>query len=279
MKNWSEANKYTLYGILFGVSFPLSAHIVLYFTQPDSTWITLIYAAHTNHLLYLIDTAPVFLGLFARIAGLRQDKINKLVDGLEDLVKSKTVSLVLALEDAEQANKLVGHLANHDVLTGLFNRRHFQEALESWVGLALRYQRQGTLLFIDLDKFKYVNDTYGHQFGDQYLNAVAKLLIANLRTTDIIARWGGDEFIVFLPETIGPEVHLVGDKLLTAFNQTSLHFSGEVFHPSASIGIAYFPEHANTANNLILFSDVAMYEAKKAGRGCWRVYGGSPAEV
>jgi diguanylate cyclase (GGDEF)-like protein len=279
MKNWSEANKYTLYGVLFGICFPLSAHFLLYITQPDSTWITLIYSAHTNPLLYLIDTAPVVLGLFARIAGLRQDKINKLAEGLEDLVKAKTASLVLALEESKQANELVGHMANHDALTGLFNRRHFQEALEGWAGFATRYHRQGSLAFIDLDQFKFVNDTYGHSHGDQYLIAVGKLLVENLRTTDVIARWGGDEFIVFLPETIGSEAQLVGDKLLAAFSQTKLYFGEEPFHPAASIGISFFPDHASTANDLILFADAAMYEAKKAGRGCWRMYGASTSEV
>lgn len=279
MKKWSEANKYTLYGILFGLCFPLSAHILLYLTQLNSYWITLIFSAHSNPLLYLIDTAPFVLGVIARIAGLRQDKINHLVEGLEDLVHAKTESLVLALEESKQANQLVGHMANHDALTGLFNRRYFQSTLEGWAGFATRYNRQGTLVFIDLDQFKFVNDTYGHSFGDQYLIAVAKLLIANLRTTDIIARWGGDEFVVFLPETIGPEAHLVGNKLLAAFSQTNLNFGEEQFHPSASIGISFFPDHANTADDLLLFADAAMYEAKKAGRGCWRMYGASTTEV
>jgi diguanylate cyclase (GGDEF)-like protein len=279
MRNWSEANKYTLYGVLFGLCFPVAACFVLCITQSDATWAKTILSAHSNPLLYLIETAPVVLGLIARIAGLRQDKINHLVEGLEDLVHAKTESLVLALEESRQANELVGHMANHDALTGLFNRRHFQAALEDWTGFATRYHRQGSLAFIDLDQFKFVNDTYGHSFGDQYLNAVAKLLIANLRATDIIARWGGDEFVVFLPETIGPEAHLVGNKLLAAFSETSLHFDDVLFHPSASIGISMFPEHANTANDLLLFADAAMYEAKKAGRGCWRMYGASTSEV
>lgn len=279
MRTLSEANKYTIYGILFGTCFPLAAHLLLYITQTDSSWHTLLYTAHTNPLLYLIDSAPIVLGLVARIAGIRQDNINKLAEGLEDLVKLKTASLVSALEESKQATELVSHMANHDALTGLFNRRYFQTTLESWVDFATRYHRLGTLVFIDLDKFKYVNDTYGHSYGDQYLNEIAKLLIENLRTTDIIARWGGDEFIVFLPETTGAEAHLVGNKLLTAFGKSEIHFGDHLFNPAASIGISFFPEHASTANDLILFADAAMYEAKKAGRGCWRLYGASSSEV
>lgn len=279
MQKWSEANKYTIYGIVFGICFPISACVIIYFSGNNSNWNTLLFSAHNNPLLYLIDSAPFVLGVIARIAGLRQDKINKLIEGLEDLIKAKTESLVIALEESQHANELVGHMANHDTLTGLFNRRYFQTTLESWVGFASRYHRQGSLVFIDLDQFKYVNDTYGHNYGDQYLIAVAKLLIDNLRTTDVIARWGGDEFILFLPETIGTEAHLVGDKLLAAFSQAKLHFGDNLFYPAASIGISFFPDHASTANDLILFADAAMYEAKKAGRGCWRKYGASTAEI
>lgn len=279
MKKWSEAKSYTIYGLLFGICFPFSAFVLLYFTQSINSFSDVIYAAHTNPLLYLIYTAPVILGIIARIAGQRQDRIHHLAEGLEDLVRVKTASLVQALEEAKQANELVGHIANHDALTGLFNRRHFQTTLEGWVGFATRYQRQGTLVFIDLDKFKYVNDTFGHGFGDQYLNAVAKLLVENLRTTDIVARWGGDEFIVFLPETVGAEAHLVGDKLLEAFNKAKIYFGNNLFHPAASIGLSSFPEHAATADDLILFADAAMYEAKKSGRGCWRMYSSTAAEI
>ncbi len=156
MKKWSAAKCYTVYGVIFGICFPLSAFVLLYFTPSNNSLAALIYAAHTDPLLYLIYTAPLVLGIIARIAGIRQDKIHHLAEGLEDLVKVKTASLVQALEEAKQANELVGHIANHDALTGLFNRRHFQATLDGWVGFATRYQRQGSLVFIDLDKFKYV---------------------------------------------------------------------------------------------------------------------------
>ncbi len=282
MRNWSETNKYTLYGVLFGLCFPLGAILFLYLTHAlagAGNWIQIIRKAHDNPLLYLIDTAPLFLGIVARCAGTRQDRIHHFLISLEQQVQDKTESLRLALEESRHANELIGHMADHDALTGLLNRRRFQKTLEDWMEYAARYDRQGTLLFIDLDKFKFVNDTYGHSAGDQYLNEVAALLTHNLRATDIVARWGGDEFAAFLPETVGSEAHLVGNKLLAAFAQQSFRFGDELFQPSASIGLAFVPEHASTTNELIMYADAAMYEAKKAGRGCWRLYGASSTEI
>lgn len=273
MKYWSETNKYTAYGVLFGLCFPLCAILFLYFTNSlagADSLTDIFQVAHQNHLLLLIDTAPFFLGIVARIAGTRQDKIHQFLNTLEQQVTDKTESLRLALEESRHANKLIGHMADHDALTGLLNRRRFQESLKGWIEYAIRYHRHGTLLFIDLDKFKFVNDTFGHSAGDQYLNEVATLLTNHLRATDIVARWGGDEFVAFLPETVGSEAHMVGNKLLKTFAEQSYKFGNQLFQPSASIGIAFVPEHATTPNELIMCADAAMYEAKKAGRGCWR---------
>lgn len=282
MRHWNEATKYTIYGVLFGLCFPLGAILFLHFTQAlpgADTWAEIVRSAHNNRLLFLIDTAPLFLGIVARCAGTRQDRIQRILDSLEQQIQDKTEALRLALEESRHANELIGHMADHDALTGLLNRRRFQKTLEDWMEYSARYNRQGTLLFIDLDKFKFVNDMYGHGAGDQYLNAVASLLTNNLRATDIVARWGGDEFAAFLPETVGSEAHLVSNKLLSVFAHESLRFGDAVFQPSASIGLAFVPEHARTSNELIMYADAAMYEAKKAGRGCWRLYGASSAEI
>ncbi|MHB1676520.1 MAG: putative bifunctional diguanylate cyclase/phosphodiesterase [Sulfuriferula sp.] len=282
MQTWSEANKYTLYGIVFGLSFPFSSVLFLYFMNELGTvdsLIDLFAQAHAHILLYVIDTAPFFLGVVARYAGIRQDRLHQFANSLEQQVFDKTESLRLALEEAHKANELITHMADHDALTGLLNRRRFQDTLEGWIKYAVRYQRQGALLFIDLDKFKFINDSYGHKAGDSYLTSIAALLSGTLRNTDIIARWGGDEFIVFLPETVGVEAYDVANKLLAAFAQASFVFEGQLFQPSASIGIAFVPEHTADVHELVMFADAAMYEAKKAGRGCWRLYGATAPEI
>ncbi len=281
-RNLSEANKYTVYGALFGLCFPLGAIFFLWLIRelpPTENWLTLAAYAHHNSLLYIIDSAPFFLGLFARLAGKRQDRIHGILVSLEEQVEQKTESLRLALEEARKANELMVHMADHDVLTGLMNRRRFQKELEQWIEYATRYNRKGTLLFIDLDRFKHVNDTHGHSAGDQYLSSVATLLTKTLRSTDLVARWGGDEFAAFLPETIGVEAHSVGNKLLDTLAKAKFEFNGVAFQPSASIGLAFMPDHTVDASELIIFADAAMYEAKKAGRGCWRLYAASEAEI
>ncbi len=282
MKNWSEANKYTLYGALFGFCFPVLSILLLFLlgeTGTAGSFLETIRQAHANHLLYVIDSAPLFLGIAARIAGIRQDRIRYFVESLEQQVEDKTESLRAALEESRKANEFISHMADHDALTGLLNRRRFQEALDNWMKYSERYDRPGTLLFIDLDNFKFINDSHGHKAGDCCLISAAALLNQTLRSTDIIARWGGDEFVAFLPETAGQQAQDIANKVLAAFAQASFSVDAESFQPSVSIGVASVPEHARDMNDLVISADAAMYEAKKAGRGCWRLYGGSAPDI
>lgn len=282
MKNWSEANKYTLYGAVFGLCFPVFSVLFLLLIEgagSDKSLLGIIKQAHTNYLLFVIDTAPLFLGLAARIAGIRQDRIRYFADSLEQQVFDKTESLRTALEESRKANELISHMADHDALTGLLNRRRFQDALDSWMKYSARYNRQGTLLFLDLDKFKFINDSYGHEAGDHCLTATANVLSRTLRATDMIARWGGDEFVAFLPETTGTQAHHVANKVIAAFSEAEFSFGAESFQPSVSVGLASVPEHTRDTHELVICADAAMYEAKKAGRGCWRLYGGSAPEI
>lgn len=282
MAHWSETNKYTGYGALFGLCFPIGSIAFLYLMNEivdTSSLVTIIAGAHQNSLLWVIDSAPLFLGLFARLAGMRQDRILRFSASLEQQVAEKTESLLRSLNEAKKANEMIVHMADHDALTGLLNRRRFQQELDKWSQFAVRYQRSATLIFIDLDKFKFVNDTYGHHAGDQYLTAVSELLRTALRVTDTVARWGGDEFAVLLPETNKEAAIEVANKLLRLFNEAKFDIAGSEFHPSASIGMALFPDHGADLNALVVYADAAMYEAKSAGRNCWRLYSSSPQEV
>lgn len=278
----NEATKYTIYGALFGLCFPAGAIIFLILTGEISVSLNPVFIvakAHNNHLLYIIDTAPLLLGLFARFAGIRQDKLLEFSGSLEQQVAAKTESLKQALDEAKQANEMIVHMAEHDALTGLLNRRRFQTELEKWMLVALRYQRSATLIFVDLDKFKFVNDNYGHIAGDRYLLEISQLLNDTFRTTDIVARWGGDEFAILLPETSGDAATEVANKLLRMFNNSDIDLGEHKLQPSASIGIALFPDHTTDLDELVTYADAAMYEAKSAGGNCWRIYSSSKQEM
>ncbi len=279
----SESTKYTLFGALFGLCFPIGSIAFLLVTGEISLSqgliATVVHAHVVSRLLYVIDTAPFFLGLFARFAGVRQDRIRRFSEGLEQQVAEKTESLRRALEEAQKANEMIIHMAEHDALTGLLNRRRFQKELERWADHAARYQRTVAVMFVDLDRLKNINDRYGHSAGDSHLLLAADVLQRGLRSTDYIARWGGDEFAILLPETQANSAAEVANKLLQLFSKATTSVGGQTMAISASIGIALLPEHTTTANELLMFADAAMYEAKQCGRGCWRMYSASTSEI
>ncbi len=177
--------------------------------------------------------------------------------------------------DITEYKRVEGHLAwlaDHDPLTNLYNRRRFSEELEQILNWAERYQHPGALLFFDLDRFKYINDTSGHQAGDALLKMVADMLSRTVRTADISGRLGGDEFAVILPE-ITPEAAIeVAKKILARLSETQLTLNGRTHSISASIGIAIFPEHGNNVHDLLAAADLAMYQAKETGRGTWHLF-------
>lgn len=177
--------------------------------------------------------------------------------------------------DITEYKRVEGHLAwlaDHDPLTNLYNRRRFSEELEQILNWAERYQHPGALLFFDLDRFKFVNDTSGHQAGDAMLKMVADMLFYTIRTADIAARLGGDEFAVILPEITPDAAIEVAKKILARLEETQLSLNGRTHSISASIGIAIFPEHGNNVHDLLAIADLAMYQAKETGRGTWHLY-------
>jgi len=159
-------------------------------------------------------------------------------------------------------------LAFTDGLTGIFNRRYFDMRYSREMLRARRYRRNLTVLMIDIDFFKLYNDTLGHLAGDHALRNVAQVLEASLRRADILCRYGGEEFVVILPEIDGKHGQIVGEKLRRAVLAAS--FDGEQNlpgkHVTISVGVAAFPEHGETAEDILHKADQALYAAKAGGR-------------
>lgn len=185
-----------------------------------------------------------------------------LVTDITERLRSEE-ALRQALEEARQANLQVQEMARQDTLTGLNNRRSFQSELDRWVAYATRHQRSLAILFVDLNRFKWVNDTYGHGAGDQVLITVAGLLKDSLRNTDVLGRWGGDEFVALLPETNAEAATIVAVRIIEQLQHATVSVAGQHIHPSASIGIAGFPEHGADARILLDHADAAMYRSKQ----------------
>lgn len=184
----------------------------------------------------------------------------------------KLRGLMLDITEQRSAEDRILYLAEHDSLTSLINRRRFQEELDRRVAYALRYQEVGALLFIDLDQFKYINDSYGHQYGDEFLIDVSRRLHVGLRKTDILGRLGGDEFGIIIPHTDAEQVQCVAKSLLEVLKEQTYNFNGMIHHASASIGIVLFPVQGHIANDLLAKADAAMYSAKNGGRAQYHLF-------
>ncbi|WP_019141012.1 CHASE domain-containing protein [Noviherbaspirillum massiliense] len=175
----------------------------------------------------------------------------------------------LFLDDRAQAIRVARQaleLALYDPLTGLPNRKLVTERLQQALSAARRRKQQVALMFVDLDKFKPVNDNFGHAIGDQLLQEVAKRLRACVRDSDTVSRLGGDEFVVLLAEVEGSEgAAAVADKILKALEEEFV-VAGHRLQISSSIGIAIYPDQAGDGQGLLKKADAAMYHAKRSGR-------------
>jgi diguanylate cyclase (GGDEF)-like protein len=157
-------------------------------------------------------------------------------------------------------------LSETDELTGLLNMRGFSIAANRLFGQALRYNRPATLLMIDSDNLKAVNDGYGHDAGNRLLRQLTRTIQAELRYTDVLARYGGDEFIVLLPETPPKGAVEVADRIRDAVIGAPLEVNEKRVVCSVSIGLASHPDDGNTMDSIVARADRAMYRAKQQGR-------------
>jgi diguanylate cyclase (GGDEF)-like protein/PAS domain S-box-containing protein len=180
--------------------------------------------------------------------------------------------LMLDITEHKHTEEHVMYLADHDSLTGLYNRRRFNEELEHAIALARRYDKTGALMFIDLDQFKVINDSLGHHAGDEFLVHVAAALNDSIRDVDVLGRLGGDEFGIIVPEVDKHDAEGLARNMLNRLSTHKFSSKGQEASIGASVGIVIFPEHGLTPNPLMARADAAMYSAKENGRNCVYLY-------
>lgn len=187
-------------------------------------------------------------------------------------IRNLTDAFAAMREQIRTREAHLDHMAHHDALTQLPNRMLFQFRLEHAISQAIRNKTRVGLMFLDLDRFKQINDSLGHDIGDQLLRYVAKRLTHCLRSSDTVARLGGDEFAIILENMSQQEqVAATARKILNEFKAPFNVGTGEI-HSSTSIGIAFAPDDADTAEALTKQADIAMYHAKSIGRNTFKFY-------
>ena len=212
------------------------------------------------------------VGLDVKCVLIRRDGVEIAVEDSASPIRDKhggVIGAVMVAHDVTVARDLSGRLARlalHDNLTDLPNRALLADRIDQALARAQRNGHSVALLFVDLDRFKPVNDTLGHPVGDELLKAVARRLLTCVRSSDTVSRYGGDEFIILLADVaLAGDVARCADKVLQAVNapyQIDVH----TLKLTASIGISIFPEHATDAETLLRYADIAMYQAKFSGR-------------
>ena len=193
-----------------------------------------------------------------------QDQVRHMVIGS---ILTTLLNLVGSVKAIYKYTKDLEHYATRDPLTDLYNQRMFWELLGYEVGRAKRHKQQFAVLMLDLDNFKTINDRYGHHVGDAFLQAFAKLLHTAVRDGDLLARYGGDEFCIILPEAADTQAHMIAQRITEMLESFSMETpDGHKLKATTSIGIAISPNHGENPKDLFLVADNMMYKAKKAGK-------------
>ncbi len=198
----------------------------------------------------------------ASLAAMLDDEKNiiHVVGNIEDVTKQK------------ESEEVINRLAFYDALTSLPNRRSFTESLPKLLDMAAHSQKMAAVCYVDLDHFKEVNDTLGHAIGDSLLRTAAKRLQSALRTDDFVARLGGDEFALIISNLDDVnDAYIVARKIIERMT-TPFKLDGRELTVTASIGIAFFPDHGTNADNLLKRADIALYHAKSIGRNNFQIF-------
>ena len=177
------------------------------------------------------------------------------------------------LEKRAAEREYYEQISRVDGLTGLYNHRFFHKLMESEISRAARYKHNFSLLMIDIDDFKKINDTYGHQVGDHILKELASLLSSFVRTSDTVARYGGEEFAIILSETAKEHGSIFGNRIVNGVASSKIKEISQNDKLTISAGLAGYPDDASTQETLIKNADEALYNAKRMGKNTLCVYG------
>jgi diguanylate cyclase (GGDEF)-like protein len=178
----------------------------------------------------------------------------------------------LLAEDVRHAQRKITVLSQTDELTGLLNMRAFGSLLDKEIATARRYLQPFTLTMIDVDELKNVNDRFGHAAGTRLLKTVAGSIRDCVRTSDVLARYGGDEFVILMPHTRSEAAVIAAERIRAAIHDSTFEMNGQRIAATASFGIASYPEGVDAAGDVLEKADVALYISKQSGRNRVMVY-------
>jgi diguanylate cyclase (GGDEF)-like protein len=172
----------------------------------------------------------------------------------------------MQLDEITTLEKIVREQAIHDALTDLYNRRYLAECMQIEFSRAQRNNHPVAFLLLDLDHFKEVNDTYGHQTGDHVLQIAAQAVAAQIRRSDIAFRFGGEEFMIIMPEINRDDALLRAEHLCQVIDELQIEYEQKTIHITVSIGVAVYPTQGKNGDEILFAADSALYRAKNAGR-------------
>jgi diguanylate cyclase (GGDEF)-like protein len=198
--------------------------------------------------------------------------------GVLTAVAALTILYYSAYKKSIQSIIKLKEQSSTDKLTELYNRSFLEPFLDHEINKARKEKLNISVMMVDLDHFKEINDTYGHIVGDHILSIFAQVVLKCIRKTDIIARYGGDEFVVVLPKTDTDTAKIIADRIRLEVSGTYIPPVDDILISSihCSVGISTYPLHCDSKNSLIKTSDLALYMAKRSGRNCTRVYEREP---
>jgi len=262
---WSDET-YRIFGIEIGT--PLNYDLFLSTIHPeDKEKVDMAWQAALNGAKYEVEHRILIDG---EIKWVREHALLEM-DGEGNLLAG--VGTVQLITERKIYEEQLEKLANYDPLTGLANRGLLLSHLQNSIEQAKRHKSQIALLMFDLDRFKDINDSYGHGTGDELLRAVAERFSIRLREGDVISRLGGDEFAIVLEHLTRPEdAGRVAEEMIASLSAEYKLSGGASIHIGASVGIVLFPDHGDEASSLLQHADAALYKAKSEGRGIYHYY-------